>query len=183
MSGLDQFLYETVHAFAGQSMLADSVAVFIAEYLLYFLIAGLAVFMASIRNWRVRWRSALEMLLAAILSRGIITEAFHYFFPHDRPYVFYKTEALIDQAGNSFPSGHAALVFALAGVMFAYNRKWGSWYLALGLAMGVARVFAGVHWPFDVAGGIAIGLLAAWFVRRILGEDPIPASPAPRSST
>lgn len=175
MPGLDQFLYGIVHAFAGRSMLADSAAVFLAEYLIYFLLLGLAVFVFSIGDWRLRWRAALEMLLAALLSRGIVTEAFRYFFIQERPFDLYGTEALIHQTGSSFPSGHTSFLFAVAGVLFLYNRKWGAWYLILAALIGLARIFVGVHWPFDILGGIIVGLASAWAIRRLLGTPPSPA--------
>jgi len=33
--------------------------------------------------------------------------------------------------------------------------------LGFSLLNGVARVFAGVHWPFDILGGMALGILSA----------------------
>lgn len=34
----------------------------------------------------------------------------------------------------------------------------------LAIAIGYARVYVGVHYPFDILGGAIVGLLAAWFV-------------------
>lgn len=36
--------------------------------------------------------------------------------------------------------------------------------LLLALAIGYARVYVGVHYPFDILGGAVIGLLAAWLM-------------------
>lgn len=65
----------------------------------------------------------------------------------------------------SFPSGHAAAAFALAGiaVMGAAQRALTRW-LALGLAclVGLSRIMVGVHWPIDVLWGMLGGWAGAW---------------------
>jgi membrane-associated phospholipid phosphatase len=65
----------------------------------------------------------------------------------------------------SFPSGHAAAAFALAGIWIlgvegtALRRA-----ALLGVAglVGVSRIMVGVHWPLDVLGGMLGGWLGAW---------------------
>ena len=63
---------------------------------------------------------------------------------------------------NSFPSGHAlfwvASVFALA----SFSRRWLAWSAgALGIAMCIARVVAGIHYPGDILAGAVMGALLA----------------------
>lgn len=62
---------------------------------------------------------------------------------------------------HSFPSGHAANSFSIAFVMI----KFYGWYSAPVLAMAgliaYSRVYAGVHYPSDVAAGALLGSLIA----------------------
>jgi undecaprenyl-diphosphatase len=70
---------------------------------------------------------------------------------------------------SSFPSDHAALAFALATGIFIVNRALGglSFLLAL-LSDGLARIYAGFHFPSDVAAGALLGVAASWAVIRFL---------------
>ena len=68
---------------------------------------------------------------------------------------------------GSLPSLHAANLFALALVATLGDRRlaWGAYPLAL--AVGLSRVYLGVHWPTDVLAGMVWGSLVAlgcWFL-------------------
>ena len=69
-----------------------------------------------------------------------------------------------DGSNYSFPSGHAALFFAMAMVIYFYNKKWGLWFFGAAILMGLSRIIAGVHYPTDILGGAIIGTLTAWAV-------------------
>lgn len=64
---------------------------------------------------------------------------------------------------HSFPSGHAATAFLLAGVLAQGLRRPLPGVLAVALAAGVAvsRSVVGVHWPLDTLAGAFGGWLAA----------------------
>ena len=69
---------------------------------------------------------------------------------------------------SSFPSGHATNTMAvfLAIALFAapapYRRPAVIAAVAMSLLVGSTRPYLGVHWPSDVIGGWALGLIAVW---------------------
>jgi membrane-associated phospholipid phosphatase len=64
------------------------------------------------------------------------------------------------ETGLGYLSGHATVAFALAGAVAAHLRRpWPAIVLGVAGAVGVARVYVGVHLPLDVIGGAALGLL------------------------
>jgi undecaprenyl-diphosphatase len=61
------------------------------------------------------------------------------------------------------PSDHATAAFALAfGILVFLDRRAGFPLIAGALLIGFARVWAGVHYPGDIAASAAIAGLAAF---------------------
>jgi membrane-associated phospholipid phosphatase len=67
---------------------------------------------------------------------------------------------------NSFPSGHAITIFLLATVLacaLSPSRARGPGLAALAacaVAVALSRIMVGAHWPSDVLGGAALGIVA-----------------------
>lgn len=147
----------------------DSLGIFFARYLVYFLVAGIFVYLYLEHDRRRRWFIFVASALSVILSRGILTEVIRYFSPRPRPFeVLEITPLFPENLMNSFPSGHAAFTFALAMALWFFNRRWGNWYLVLALLIGTGRVFAGIHWPVDILGGAAVGIISAFLIYALL---------------
>ncbi len=72
--------------------------------------------------------------------------------------------------GESFVSGHAVLIAAIAGIVTAYLP--GRWrvvpWIVVGLVM-LTRVYVGAHNPLDVVCGAGLGLAIAGAVNIVLG--------------
>ncbi|MER8010106.1 phosphatase PAP2 family protein [Streptomyces sp. NPDC094149] len=62
----------------------------------------------------------------------------------------------------SFPSNHAVIAGAAAVVVALTDRTLGRVAAVAALLMAVSRVWVGVHYPHDVAVGLAFGALLAW---------------------
>lgn len=66
--------------------------------------------------------------------------------------------------GKSFPSAHSTNNFAVATFLFGlFPRKWWLWF-SLAFIVAISRVYNGVHYPLDIAGGAAIGAAIGWWM-------------------
>jgi membrane-associated phospholipid phosphatase len=107
-------------------------------------------------------------LLAAVVA-GLWTQVTKEFVDVPRPLSVFASD-VFHQAGPayrrvSFPSGHAAAAFAMAGIwaMGAQGRRlWRGLLLVLASLVGLSRIMVGVHWPLDVLWGMLGGWLGAW---------------------
>jgi undecaprenyl-diphosphatase len=67
----------------------------------------------------------------------------------------------------SFPSGSAAVVFAGATIVWlAWGKRAGSAAMVAATLVALSRVYVGVHFPGDVAGGALVGAGVAYGVWR-----------------
>lgn len=57
----------------------------------------------------------------------------------------------------SFPSDHATVAGAVAVGLLLVHRRWGVLASVAAVAMAVARVYAGAHYPSDVLAGLVLG--------------------------
>ena len=75
--------------------------------------------------------------------------------------------AYIDNPG--FPSDHALLatVIVVAFYMLTRNRWLAVMFMSVVVVMSIGRVVALVHTPLDVIGGVAAGLIGAFWYRKL----------------
>ena len=59
---------------------------------------------------------------------------------------------------TSFPSDHTTFMLSIAFIFlyFKETRKMGIFLSILGIIGGIARVYCGVHYPFDILGSILV---------------------------
>lgn len=159
-----------IMSLAGNYPALDIVAILFAEYIPYVFIILLAAVVLLQHNLRRRVYLAAFTGISVILSFGVIREALQYFMYRPRPFVAYSLTPLVEHAADgSFPSGHATIFFTLATIVFLFfSRRWGiAAYVIAGL-IGLARVYAALHYPLDIGAGALIGIAAPFLVRYLL---------------
>lgn len=164
---MDSFLFEAINQWAGKFFWLDALAVFFARYFEFFLIFVLLVFLA--KDYKKYWKILLEAAIAAVLARFVIVEVIRWLLPSPRPFVENNVNLLFnyDPSAASFPSGHAAFYFAIAAVVYFYNKKAGIFFFISAFLISLARVFAGVHWPSDILAGAIVGIFSGWLVSKV----------------
>jgi diacylglycerol kinase family enzyme/membrane-associated phospholipid phosphatase len=135
--------------------------------------AGVALIAVIWTRWRCgRWREPLYVAFSVLLELVVFlvtTLVVH----RSRPAV---SELDASPPTSSFPSGHTAAAVALYGAvaLLVYKRtgRGASWLLLLvPAAVGLARLYRGMHHPSDVVAGALLGAACVWAAqRRVLRE-------------
>jgi undecaprenyl-diphosphatase len=161
---MDGRLFRWINVVADDTTWAHGVVSGIAEYGIVLLAAlVLGAFLDARRHDDARGvAGAVWSVAAAIIALGIgqlIGQAVH----RARPFVAMPdVHVLIARSRDfSFPSDHATAAAAVAVGLVLTNRRWGMPALVAALTMAAARVYVGVHYPGDVAAGLALGALVA----------------------
>lgn len=154
-------LFRFINSFAESNVSLDKAMIFAALYLIYtvplFLLA-----LWIMGNDKKKKEALLVFLsvLASLTLAWLITK----FYYHPRPFVVGLGKELIKHAADSsFPSDHATFIFAVAFALLLIKEYWESLiFFALFLAVGFARVYCGIHFPYDILGAIPISMLGAF---------------------
>lgn len=133
--------------------------------------------------FKIRW---LYTFVIALLIQLAIVLLFKQLFFHNlfRPYMYFKqldTLFLVDfiegvkiRYVNSFPSGHTACVFFIVTFFMLMIRKPMVSYLllAIGIIVGVSRIYLVQHFFIDVYFGIIFGSLSSLLAYVIVQKYP-----------
>jgi undecaprenyl-diphosphatase len=168
---LDYIVFHAVNGLAGRSSILDAAMIASAKYLpIVFALALVALWL----SWRARnQRGAFLAGVSALIGLGLgqlIGKA----LPRPRPYLSHTVNQLIPPSlDTSFPSDHAILGFAVAVMVWRYNRRAGAALFVLAMVMAIARIFVGAHYPADVLGGAVLGAGTSLVLAALTDRPPI----------
>jgi undecaprenyl-diphosphatase len=168
---VDYDLFRAISGLAGRSHLVDAIVVAGAKFLpVVFALALVGLWL----TWRpINQRAAFLAGMSALVALGI-GQLIGMALPRPRPYLSHQVNLLISPtADTSFPSDHATLGFAVAVLVWRYNRRAGTGLLLLALVLAFARVFVGAHYPSDVLGGAVLGALTSMAIAVLSESSPL----------
>jgi undecaprenyl-diphosphatase len=117
-----------------------------------------------------RERAALITATLTMLIGLAVNQIIGMVYFHPRPFmVGLGHQYLPHPADNSFPSDHATFMWSLGFGLLALGmlRGWAVTLIAGGIAVAWARIYVGVHFPFDMAGSLLVALTVTGFARLI----------------
>ncbi len=167
MEELNRSLFLAINASGDASLPLRELAVFLAQWVVLSVPLLLLLFWVfGERRQRMIVLLATLSIVVALASNLLIRGLWF----HPRPFMLELGQNFLAHApGASFPSDHASGMFAMGfALLLASLRKTALVMLALALLVGWARVYLGVHFPFDILGGCLVGLGSAWLVRRCI---------------
>jgi undecaprenyl-diphosphatase len=139
----------------------DSVIIFLAKDLIVFII--ILAFVTWYKLSPKLKKESVLSLLFTLLAAIILTKIAGALYYHPRPFIVEHIQPLIPHGSdNGFPSEHTVLGASLTALIYFYNKKLAAAALILTIAMGAGRVWAHVHSPIDILGGLVIGAVAGW---------------------
>lgn len=155
-------LYNWLHSFAGVSPTGDAIIVFFAVYFpIIISVLALIYILTSARKRPEKISAIASALAAALIARILFTGALRSIVHEARPFTLANAHSLFLATGSSFPSAHATILFAIATVLYSFDKRAGLLFFIFSLIVSIARVVAGVHYPIDIAAGMLVGIATA----------------------
>ena len=181
MANADEAVFLWINGWVGRQPLLDGIVEWVVSD--YLVPVGMALslvglwFTAGESQRRLRQQVGVLVALSAmaVASGSVMLVNAFYFRP--RPFEDLDVSLLVYQpTDSSFPANTAAAVFAISAAVWGVNRQAGLvLFVAAGL-YGLSRVYAGVHYPLDIVGGAAIGIVAAAAMARAMHLlEPLPS--------
>jgi membrane-associated phospholipid phosphatase len=164
---MNQAIFNFLFSFSHNQALAQ-VSVFVSNILIYILALVIIIFVfLKARPLFLK----LFVLFGSVIVAGILSKILKTLLSVPRPFIAGNFIPVVHETGFSLPSTHATAFATLTIVAFSMNRKLGIIFGISTLLIGLSRVILGVHYPFDVLLGFALGaLIGLLFVH--LGKSP-----------
>lgn len=109
-------------------------------------------------------------LFNLIVSGGISNYILKNIFTRFRPCIQHIVINFSCPTDFSFPSGHAATMFAAATSIAILDPKKAVFYYSIALLISLSRIYLGVHYLLDVLSGAIIGILISLLLTKILNR-------------
>ena len=171
LEAINRRLFEILNAHVGLSGLSLGLATLAAKGA----IGVLAVLLTW--NWLSagpRERRALARLVIAVPLALALNYLVGLVYPHARPFMIGLGHTFFSHCPeSSFPSDHASAMWTVAFGMLIWSRaKWaGGVAIVLAALTSWARVFLGVHFPFDILGSMAVAVAALVTLRATIDRN------------
>ncbi|MGF6776670.1 phosphatase PAP2 family protein [Paraburkholderia sp. GAS334] len=159
----NQALFLMINATASTPVWQIDVARLIADYLIYLVPLSLvAIWLSGDERQR---GTAVRACCVTLLALGI-NQIIGLVWQHPRPSMIGLGHTFLPHAtDSSFPSDHGTVFASVALTLLSDGlRRYGLLTLLSGIAVAWARVFVGVHFPFDMAGAVAVACVAFLFI-------------------
>ena len=159
MQDLNVTLFQAIAAGHSPNALLLQLATLIAE-------GGGVWLSVALVAW-IAWRHPTQraFLMATLFATGAASLLAHWLaqaIHMPRPFVVGLSPSYIEHgARGSMPSAHASVMFTLALILCLRQplRRAGMIVFGLAALTGWARIYVGVHFPFDIAGGLLLALV------------------------
>lgn len=163
MESLNQTYFLWLNAPEHPRALALTLAIFFAEQLIWAI--PLLIGIGWLRGSEIT-RKALLIATASGLLGLLINQLIALAWFHPRPFMIGLGHTLIPHiADSSFPSDHLTLWCAVTFSLVLQRQRpliTSVALILLGVSIAWARIYLGVHYPFDMLGAIVVAVISTW---------------------
>lgn len=170
MVEINEAVFVLINQFAKLNVHVDGAVIMLAQLPPYICMGMMAYYWFS-DGFKQRIASILAGF--SVLIGMCLSYLIGVMFYQDRPFVNdMGTQLIAHAADNSFPSDHTTFIFSISMIFLLckQTRKGGAILFSLCFLGGFARVFVGVHYPFDIVGGMLVAAIASLLAYRIRGN-------------
>ncbi|MDO8573852.1 MAG: phosphatase PAP2 family protein [Candidatus Daviesbacteria bacterium] len=106
-------------------------------------------------------KKAFLLIILSIPISILLIKIIHLIYFEPRPFITYNFIPLVKEANDaSFPSRHATIVSIIAFSFSFFKSRWALLFLPIMIWVGLSRIYVGVHYPWDIIGGFATGIIS-----------------------
>lgn len=136
----------------------------------------LTFIMYAIRRWKLESIWIIVAMILCVVATDQLTNLTKDIFQRLRPSHEPSLEGLVHHVNGyiggkyGFVSGHSSnsFGFAMLSSLMIRNRTYTLSVFMWASLVAYSRVYLGVHYPFDIMGGMVLGILVAWFVFTVM---------------
>lgn len=172
---MNEIIFRYINSFAGQYNWLDILIIFFADYFIFILALG-ALFLALYHKSEKQVIRNLSFIFISGILAWLLVQIIKYSYFSPRPFLALDgvTQLIEHGANDSFPSGHTAFSFAIATAVYFWKRKYLLFFLLGAVLVGLARISAGIHWPYDVLVGVFLGVVVTSLIHLLLKNKRFP---------
>lgn len=156
-------IFNAINSFAGINIILDKTGIILAKYTPFiFILFLIYLWFKKNSHKNIALYSGYSAIVGLLLNFLISL-----FYFHPRPFMDNTGKLLIDHSpNNSFPSDHTTFMLSIAFLLlyFRKTRKAGILFSVLGVVGGLARVFSGIHYPFDIFGSVVVAIISSYII-------------------
>ena len=172
MANPDETLFLWINGFVGAVPIVDAAAELAASDYLTPAILAFALIVAWFAErdaeLRVRQQVGVLVALSSMGLSGLVVFIANMFYFRPRPFAELDVNLLFyEPTDSSFPANSAAAAFGIAFGIWGVNRRIGWFAIGVAGSYGLARVYAGVHYPLDILAGASIAAGVTFAVFRL----------------
>ncbi len=156
--------FHLINGYANQSKLLSVAAIVVAKYLI--LIVPIYLIWMFLKKDNYFKHQSLFAFYSGIVGL-FLNFAITFFYFHPRPFMINEGRVLMKHASEtSFPSDHTTLLLSIGFYLLFESklRVYGIFFSIIGFFVGIARIYCGIHWPYDIIGSFCVAFVSALII-------------------